>query len=64
MLLDQSNEDQLVPMNQRDRMQTQLEQVAGLHLIRVKRCTGKHAAPWEQGYMIWDTILDVLNEAQ
>jgi kynurenine formamidase len=60
ILLDQSTEDQLVPFNQLQRMRIQLEQVAGLHILQGTRCVGKHAAPWEQGYMIWDTILDIL----
>ena len=60
ILLDQSTEDQLVPMNQLDRMKTQLDQVSGLKVMRGNRCSGKHAVPWEQGYMIWETILDVL----
>ncbi|MBE7158151.1 MAG: hypothetical protein INR62_06905 [Rhodospirillales bacterium] len=60
VLLDQSTEDQLVPMNQRERLETNLARVDGLQTVRGHRCTGKHAAPWEQGVMIWETILDVL----
>lgn len=34
MLLDQSSDDQLVPMNQRERMIVQLEQVRGMKVVR------------------------------
>lgn len=34
MVLDQSSEDQLVPMNQRERMVMQLEQVRGMKVVR------------------------------
>ena len=60
ILLDQSVDDQLVPFNQLDRMETQLEQVTGLRIMRGERCIRKHAEPWEQGYMIWDTLSDIL----
>jgi kynurenine formamidase len=60
VLVDQSTEDQLVPMNQMERMKTQLEEVDGLRLVEGRRCVGVHAAPWEQGTIIWDTVKDVL----
>lgn len=60
VILDQSSEDQLVPLNQLERMKTQLEQVSELQIIRGNRCVGKHAEPWERGHMIWETILDAL----
>ena len=63
IVLDQSTEDQLVPVNQLERLKIQLEQVSGLQLWQGNRCAGSHAAPWEQGYMIWQTILDVLEKA-
>lgn len=64
VLLDQSTDDQLVPFNQLQRMRTQLEQVSGLQIMQGNKCVGKHAAPWEQGYMIWETILDVLEASK
>ncbi|KAJ4303290.1 hypothetical protein N0V90_002183 [Kalmusia sp. IMI 367209] len=60
ILLDQSTEDQLVPMSQMKRMKAKLEQVKGLKVVEGKRCRGTHAAPWEEGVMIWDTVRDVL----
>lgn len=50
ILLDQSTEDQLVPMNQLEQMKTRLEKVTGLKLMSGNKCVGRHAAPWEQGY--------------
>lgn len=60
VLLDQSSEDQLVPMNQTDKLEKRLREVHGMKVVRGKRCTGRHAAPWEEGIMIWESILDVL----
>jgi kynurenine formamidase len=61
VVLDQSDEDQVVPMNQRDRLEANLRKVAGLQVIRGNRCSGKHAASWEQGFMMWDGIRDILS---
>ncbi|QIW97351.1 hypothetical protein AMS68_002869 [Peltaster fructicola] len=60
VLLDQSPNDQLVPMNQTQRLELQLSLVEGLEIMKGTRCVGTHAAPWEQGDMIWETIKDVL----
>ncbi|UWE10334.1 tetratricopeptide repeat protein [Actinacidiphila bryophytorum] len=51
IVLDQSAEDQLVPMNQKERFQAGLSKVHGLRLVEGNRCTGKHAAAWEEGRM-------------
>ena len=59
VMLEQSTEDQLVPMNQRDRLEANLSKVSGLRVVEGHRCTGKHAAPWEQGVMIWESLQDV-----
>jgi kynurenine formamidase len=59
-LLDQSMEDQLVPLNQLERFQAHLGESEGLSVIRGDRCRGKHAAPWEQGFMIWECVRDTL----
>lgn len=59
VVLDQSADDQLVPMNQKDRLKANLTQVDGLRVVEGHRCTGKHAAPWEQGHALWDSVLDV-----
>ena len=64
VLLDQSTEDQLVPMNQRERFEANLGKVQGLRVIRGHRCIGKHAAPWQEGVMIWDSIQDILRTVQ
>lgn len=60
VVLDQSTEDQLVPVNQTERTEKQLSQVSSVRVVRNYRCTGAHAAPWEQGYMIWENIKDIL----
>ncbi|KAK4505121.1 hypothetical protein PRZ48_003084 [Zasmidium cellare] len=60
VLLDQSAEDQLVPLNQADKMEAALKQADGLLVVRGNRCKGTHAAPWEEGEIIWNTIQDVL----
>ena len=60
VVLDQSDQDQLVPVNQRDRLAAQLGKVAGLRVVEGHRCTGEHAAPWEQGSMIWQSLSDIL----
>lgn len=60
VLVDQSAEDQLVPMNEADKMESVLRKVKGMEVVRGKRCTGLHAVPWEQGVMIWKSVLDVL----
>ena len=60
ILLDQSTEDQLVPMNQLDRFEGEIRKSEGVSVIKGTRCTGKHAAPWEQGLMMWESIQDTL----
>ncbi|MFH8470843.1 hypothetical protein [Streptomyces sp. NPDC017991] len=60
VVLDQSPEDQLVPMNQRERFTAQLGRVDGLRLVEGHRCGGGHAAPWERGDMIWESVQDIL----
>ena len=60
VVLDQSTKDQLVPVNQMERLESQLRRVNGLRVVRGNRCTGSHAAPWEQGYMIWESVKDTL----
>jgi hypothetical protein len=64
VVLDQSAEDQLVPMNQKDRLTANLSKVAGLRVARGHRLTGKHAAPWEEGTMIYESFLDSLQLLQ
>lgn len=60
VVLDQSAEDQLVPMNQRDRLTATLARVAGLRVAQGRRLTSKHTAPWEDGIMIYQSLLDTL----
>jgi hypothetical protein len=59
VVLDQSTEDQLVPMNQRERLEATLSKVSGIRVVEGHRCTGTHAAPWEQGIMIWESLQDI-----
>ena len=59
VVLDQSTEDQLVPMNQKQRLEANLGKADGLRVVAGHRCTGRHAAPWEQGSMIWDSLQDI-----
>ena len=61
VLLDQSPEDQLVPMNQSDSMQKRLEGVEGLRTIRDQSCVGLHAAPWIKDGIVWQSVRDVLS---
>jgi kynurenine formamidase len=54
-----------VPMNQRARLEANLSKVNGLRVVEGHRCTGKHAAPWAQGVMIWESLREIsgfLNE--
>lgn len=60
VVLDQSTEDQLVPMNQQERLTATLAKVAGLRLTQGQRLTGNHATPWEEGIMIYQSLLDTL----
>jgi pimeloyl-ACP methyl ester carboxylesterase len=64
VMLDQSTEDQLVPMNQRDKLEANLSKVSGLRVVEGHRCSGKHAAPWEQGVMIWESLQDIFGILQ
>ena len=64
IVLDQSTEDQLVPMNQRERLEANLSKVSGLRVVEGHRCTGKHAAPWEQGVMFWESLQDIFRLLQ
>lgn len=64
VVLDQSTEDQLVPMNQRDRLEANLSTVSGLQVVQGHRCTGLHAAPWELGVPIWQSVQDILRLLQ
>lgn len=59
VVLDQSAEDQLVPIDQQVRMKSNLSSVHGMRVVEGHRCTGKHAAPWERGDTIWDSVQDV-----
>ncbi|WP_435131672.1 hypothetical protein [Actinacidiphila sp. bgisy144] len=60
VVLDHSAEDQLVPENQHKRMTATLAEAVGLRLARGHRLTGPHAAPWEEGVMIYQSLLDTL----
>lgn len=64
VVLDQSTEDHLVPMNQSQRLQANLSKVSGLRVVEGHRCTGKHDAPWEQGLMIWESLKDIFRLLQ
>ena len=60
ILIDQSPEDQLVPMNQVDRFEAHLSESKAISVIRGTRCIGGHAAPWEQGLILWASVQDTL----
>jgi kynurenine formamidase len=47
-------------MNQRDRLTATLAKVAGLRVAQGHRLTSTHAAPWEEGIMIYESLLDTL----
>lgn len=59
VILDHSADDQLVPMNQQEMLIAKLNKVAELWLVEGHRCTGKHAVPWEEGLIIWQSIQDI-----
>lgn len=59
-MIDQSAEDQSVPTNQVHKLEARLNGIAGLCVVRGARCEGRHAAPWEEGYMIWNNVQDIL----
>lgn len=60
VMLEQSTEDQLVPMNQQERLTATLAKAAGLRVTQGQRLTGEHAAPWEEGIMIYRSLVDAL----
>jgi acetyl esterase/lipase len=60
VVLDQSSEDQLVPMNQLETMQEALLGIPGLLTARSRRATGAHARPWEDGQMLWSAVRDIV----
>lgn len=62
VLVDQSTDDQLVPLNQTIGMRENLERVEGLSVLTGNKCIGEHAAPWKEGYIIWDTVLVILEQ--
>jgi kynurenine formamidase len=64
VVIDQSPQDQLVPVNQMERLRGNLDKVSGLHVTTGRRCVGSHAAPWEEGQIIWETVQDVLTLLQ
>ena len=59
VVLDQTTEDEFVPMNQKSRLESTLSKVNGLQVAEGHRCTGKHAAPWQRGDMIWASLQDI-----
>ncbi|MGW6274936.1 MULTISPECIES: alpha/beta hydrolase [unclassified Streptomyces] len=60
VVLDQSPQDLLVPMNQKERLEANLRRVEGIHIVEGHRNSGGHAAPWERGDMIWESLQDIL----
>ena len=60
VVLDQSTEDQLVPMNQKDRLTAALAKIPGLRVAQGHRLTGKHAAPGRKEITICQSLLDTL----
>ncbi len=62
VVLDQSTEDQLVPFGQLRRMQARLIAAEVPKVVIGQRCTGKHAEPWEQGFMVWESVADAVSE--
>ena len=60
VVVEQSADDQLVPMNQLEKLQANLTKVSGLQVSQGHRATGKHAEPWQRGDMLWNSVQDVL----
>ncbi|KAL9048719.1 MAG: hypothetical protein Q9162_007580 [Coniocarpon cinnabarinum] len=59
VVLDQSQEDQLVPLNQTEAMEQQLQRVSKVSYTRGQRMTGRHNDAWESGVMIRDSVLQI-----
>jgi hypothetical protein len=51
-------------MNQKDRLSASLSKVAGLRVAHGHRLTGKHAAPWEGGIVVYESLLDIFQLLQ
>jgi kynurenine formamidase len=64
VMLDHSEDDQILPVNQRERIEANLRKVSGLRVVVGNRCTGKHAEPWQQGFMIWESVRDAVRMLQ
>lgn len=60
IVVDQSKEDELVPMNQCVKLLSHLSQVKGVTSVKIDRLTDRHAAPWQEGDMLWMAVLDAL----
>ena len=64
VVLDQSTDDQLVPMNQTVAMQSLLETVPGIRILRSETLKGSHNEPWESGLMLWHSVQEILDILQ
>ena len=62
--LDRIFEDQLVPMNQMERIKARLEEVDDMRVLTGHRRTGEHAAPWKKTYMIWESVQDAIKNLE
>ncbi len=60
LMLDQSADDQLVPLNQRERFTAHLEKSKELSILWGARCKGQHADPWQQGLPVWECVQDLV----
>ncbi len=61
LLLDQSEDDQLVPMNQLEQLDETMRLVEGMTVVRGTRARGYHALPWESGEILWNSVHDTLD---
>jgi hypothetical protein len=61
ILLEQSPDDRMVPMTQRETLARRLRDADLTDVVKGSRCSGSHAAPWERGDMMWRSILDILD---
>lgn len=60
VVIAESKLDQLVPMNQVEKLEANLKKVGGMKVVRSTRSVGYHALPWEAGRIFWECIQDTV----
>lgn len=52
--------DQLVSLNQIEKLEQSLREVKGVSFVRATRSVGYHAMPWETGTALWQSVQDAM----